>query len=59
MPAMGGLTDEQIAEVLTFVRNAYGPNAGPVTSAEVLAVRTAAGSRETPWTVTELNASAR
>ena len=35
MPPMGGLTDQQIADVLTFVLRAYGPNAGPVSAAEV------------------------
>jgi len=27
MPPMGGLSDEQIADVLTFVRGTFGPNA--------------------------------
>ncbi len=54
MPAMGGLTDEQIAEVLTFVRGAFGANGAPVKATEVEAVRTATGQRETAWTVQEL-----
>ncbi len=54
MPAMGGLTDEQLADVLTFVRGAFGPNAAPVKPSEVQAVRAATAQRETAWTVEEL-----
>ncbi len=56
MPAMGGLSDEQIADVLTFVRGTFGPNAAPVKAAEVQSSRAAAGARATPWTEPELNA---
>ena len=56
MPAMGGLSDEQIADVLTFVRGTFGPNAAAVKAADVQAIRSAAGSRETPWSESELNA---
>ncbi len=59
MPAMGGLSDEQIADVLTFVRGTFGPGAGSVKAAEVQAARTAAGQREMPWTEPELNARTR
>ena len=59
MPAMGGLSDEQIADVLTFVRATFGPRADSVKAAEVQAARTAAGLRETPWTEPELNARQR
>ena len=54
MPAMGGLTDEQIADVLTFVRSTYGQQAPPVTAADVKAVRAATVVRQTPWTAAEL-----
>ncbi|MBI5802232.1 MAG: DUF1080 domain-containing protein [Verrucomicrobia bacterium] len=54
MPAMGGLTDEQIADVLSFVRKDYGGGVSPVTAAEVKAVRAATGNREAPWTAAEL-----
>ena len=33
------LTNQQIADVLTYVRNSFGNNAGAVTVAEVQAVR--------------------
>jgi mono/diheme cytochrome c family protein len=54
MPPMGGLTDQQIADVLTFVLRAYGPNAGPVSAAEVKTVRGAAADRNKPWMAAEL-----
>jgi len=54
MPSLGGLTDEQIAAVLTFVRASYGQQASPVTAAEVKAVRAATGNRQMPWTAAEL-----
>ena len=39
MPAQVQLTDEQIADVLTYVRNSFGNKASIVTPAEVKAVR--------------------
>ena len=39
MPAQAQLTDEQIADVLTYVRNSFGNKASIVTPAEVKAVR--------------------
>ena len=54
MPAMGGLTDEQIADVLSFVRGGFGQQAPPVTAAEVKAVRATTTGRQLPWTADEL-----
>ena len=54
MPALGGLTDEQIADVLTFVRASYGQQSSPVTAAEVKAVRAVTATRQAPWTAAEL-----
>jgi len=48
------VTDEQIADVLTFVRASYGQQASPVTAAEVKSVRDANAKREQPWTAAEL-----
>ena len=59
MPAMGGLSDEQIADVLTFIRGTFGSNAVLVKAAEVQSVRAASGARETPWTEPELNMRSR
>jgi mono/diheme cytochrome c family protein len=39
MPAQAHLADQQIADVLTFIRNSFGNKASPVTPAEVKAVR--------------------
>jgi mono/diheme cytochrome c family protein len=40
MPAHGSfLNDDQIAEVLTYIRSNWGNNAGTVTKDEVAAVR--------------------
>lgn len=42
MPPQAQLTDAQIADVLTYVRNSFGNKASAVTLAEVKAVRAAA-----------------
>ncbi|HEX8750163.1 MAG TPA: copper-containing nitrite reductase [Nitrospira sp.] len=39
MPAMGHLKDEDIADILTYVRSSWGNAGGPVSAAEVAAVR--------------------
>jgi len=39
MPPLKTLTDQQIADVLTYVRNSFGNKASMVTTAEVKAVR--------------------
>ena len=54
MPPMGGLTDQQIADVLSYVRAAYGPGRGAVTPAEVEGIRAANSGRSRPWTSAEL-----
>jgi len=41
MPAQAYLTDAQVADVLTYVRNAFGNRAGAVGEVEVKAVRAA------------------
>jgi putative membrane-bound dehydrogenase-like protein len=54
MPAMGGLADEQIANVLTYVREEFGAKAGPVSVSQVQAIRAAHAQRESPWTAQQL-----
>ena len=55
MPPLGaGLTDEQIADVLTYVRHAWGQTGSPVDPATVSAVRAQTASRTRPWTNEEL-----
>lgn len=56
MPAMGAaMTDEQLAAVLTYIRQSFGNNASAITPEQVKAVRSQVGSRTQPWTVPELN----
>ena len=54
MPAQGMLTDEQVANVLTYIRNTFGNVASAVSPSEVTAIRTAEAARVTPWTEAEL-----
>ena len=59
MPAFGptgsfGWTDEKIADVLTYVRQAWGNKASPITPQQVAAIRTAEASRTKAWTQDEL-----
>ena len=44
MPSHGFLSDEDIAAVLTYVRQSFGNSAGEITTAEVTQVRGSAGS---------------
>ena len=54
MTAFGGiLRDEQIANVLTYIRSEWGNNAPAVTADQVAALRAQLGARG-PWTVPEL-----
>lgn len=50
------MTDEEIAAVLTYVRNNFGNSASAVTPAEVAAVRAATAGRTSPMTVADLQA---
>ncbi len=54
MPPQGTLTDAQVADVLTYVRAAFGAGTPAVTAAEVGVVRQAEASRSGPWTEAEL-----
>ena len=49
MPAMAGLTDQQIADVLSFVRDEFGEGASPISVDEVGQLRRAYADRQTPW----------
>jgi len=52
-PPMPRLSDKEVADVLTYVRNEWGNQPAPVTVEAVTAVR-ALGDRPTPWTWAEL-----
>jgi mono/diheme cytochrome c family protein len=57
MPAMGAaLPDDDLAAVLTYMRNAWGNKASEITPEQVKAVRAATASRSQPWTAAELDA---
>lgn len=55
MPPLGGtFTDEQIAGVLTYIRNSWGLQAGAVSPETVAKIREQVGSRQAAWTDSEL-----
>lgn len=58
MPPMATLDDGQLAAILTFVRQAWGHDAGPVSADTVRKVRAGVEARRAPWTATELSALA-
>ena len=55
MPAMGAtLSDEDLAAVLTYIRQSWGNNASEITPEQIKAVRAQVGNRSAPWTAAEL-----
>ena len=54
MPSWDRFSDEQIAAVLTYVRQAWTNTAPPVDPALVTAIRKQTGERTQPWTWPEL-----
>jgi putative membrane-bound dehydrogenase-like protein len=56
MPAMGTLDDRQLAAILTYVRGAWGHQAGPISPETVAGFRAASAGRTDPWTAVELSA---
>jgi putative membrane-bound dehydrogenase-like protein len=56
MPAMGTLDDQQLADILTYIRRAWGHEAGPISPETVKRVRAGAEGRQAPWTANELSA---
>lgn len=55
MPAFGGiLSDRDIGAVLTYIRQAWGNNAGPISEEQVAEARAAHGGRSSPWSAAEL-----
>lgn len=55
MTAFGAaLSDEQIAHVLTYIRNSWGNKAPAVDVAKVKEIRDKTADRQTPWTAPEL-----
>jgi mono/diheme cytochrome c family protein len=57
MPNVGAaLSDEDLAAVLTYIRQSWGNKAPAITPEQMKAVRAEVGNRTQPWTVGELNA---
>lgn len=55
MPGLGKrLNDSEVAEILTFVRSAFGNQSGPVTAADVARVRAETKDRKRMWKVPQL-----
>ena len=54
MPAMGTLDDQQLADILTYIRRAWGHQAGPVAPETLARIRAASSGRTVPWTRDEL-----
>ncbi|RBP45907.1 mono/diheme cytochrome c family protein [Roseimicrobium gellanilyticum] len=54
MPPQATLSDQQIADVLTYIRSSFGNSAPPVTTEQVAAIRSTEKARSTPWTEAEL-----
>ena len=55
MPPQGAaLSDDQIANVLTYVRNSFGNQAGAVSPADVKAIRESEKARTAMWTEAEI-----
>jgi mono/diheme cytochrome c family protein len=50
------LSDQEVADVLSYVRGSWGNNAAAVSPDDVKRVRAATSSRTTPWTAAELEA---
>ena len=54
MPPVPGVNDQDIADVLTYVRQSFGNKGNPVSADQVKAVRAATAGRTAPWTTAEL-----
>ena len=54
MPALGILEDEQIATILTYIRNEWGHSFAPVSTETVKKIREETSKREDAWTQEEL-----
>jgi len=54
MPPVAGVSDAEIADVLTYVRQSFGNQGNPVSAEQVKAIRAANAGRTAPWTTAEL-----
>lgn len=58
MPPVLGLSDAEVADVLTYIRHAWSNDAPEISPEEVAQIRAATKDRATPWTLKELEAAA-
>ena len=54
MPPVAGVSDQDIADVLTYVRQSFGNKSNSVTPDQVKTVRSANAARTAPWNTAEL-----
>ena len=54
MPSMGTVDDHELADILTYIRRAWGNDASPVSADAIRQSRKATADRTTPWTSDEL-----
>jgi putative membrane-bound dehydrogenase-like protein len=54
MPGMSGMSNEEIAEVLSYIRKEFGDGAPAVDPATIESVRSELGGRTEPWTIETL-----
>ncbi len=59
MPAVTGLSDGDIADVVTFVRNSFGNSGSAITEADVKVIKAQYADRKTPWTAEEFQKDAK
>jgi mono/diheme cytochrome c family protein len=53
MPPVAGLSDGDIADVVTYVRNSFGNSGAAITEDDVKAIKAKYADRKTPWTAEE------
>ena len=53
MPPHGFMKDEQLASILTYVRNAWGNRSSSISTEDILGYRETEASRVAPWTEVE------
>jgi len=54
-PLGGGLSDDQVADVLTYIRREWGQAGSPIEAALVASIRAQTAGRTRPWTNDELS----
>jgi len=55
MPSFAGLPDDQLAALLTYLRGAFGNDAGDISADAISRIRAATRERQKPWTFEELH----